>query len=188
MAAATRGLPWGDSRVTVHPVMLILFNEGGLIYSQALETLSSVGQLIDAQIELNDFIGRSLDAFCYDDGIRFERCGQRLEIIEVDVSSRPAWHREGRKLKFLHSYWFYRALDDFLKSDAARERMGRPENEYGRSRWLRGYVRTLSDEARKFAEGRNVQLIDGTRLRALIKQAAGASQPYFPRVSRRICA
>jgi restriction system protein len=42
-----------------------------------------------------------------------------------------------------------------------------------------GFVVTsgrFTDEARKFAEGRNVQLIDGTRLRALIKQAAGASQ------------
>jgi hypothetical protein len=42
-----------------------------------------------------------------------------------------------------------------------------------------GFVVTsgrFTDEARKFAEGRNVQLIDGTRLRALIKQAAGASR------------
>lgn len=107
----------------------ILFNEGGLRYSQALETLANVGQLIDAQIELNEFIGRSADAFSYDNGIRFERRGQRLEIVEVDLSSRSSWQREGRKLECLHGYWFYRALDDFLKSDAARERMGRPENE-----------------------------------------------------------
>ena len=42
-----------------------------------------------------------------------------------------------------------------------------------------GFVVTsgrFTDEARKFAEGRNVQLIDGARLRALIKQAAGASR------------
>ncbi|CAN7486227.1 hypothetical protein [Rhizobacter sp. LjRoot28] len=107
----------------------ILFNESGLRYSQALETLSSVGQLIDAQIELNEFISRSADAFSYDDGIRFERLGQRLEIVEVDVSWRSAWQREGRKLASLHGYWFYRALDDFLKSDASRERMGRPKNQ-----------------------------------------------------------
>lgn len=107
----------------------ILFNEGGLRYSQALETLANVGQLIDAQIELNQFIGRSADAFSYDDGIRFERRGQRLEIVEVDLNSRSSWQREGRKLECLHGYWFYRALDDFFKSDAARERMGRPENE-----------------------------------------------------------
>jgi Holliday junction resolvase-like predicted endonuclease len=107
----------------------ILFNESGLRHGQALETLSSVGQLIDAQIELNEFIGRSADAFSYDDGIRFERRDQRLEIVEVDDSSLSAWQREGRKLECLHGYWFYRALDDFLKSDSARERMGRPENE-----------------------------------------------------------
>ncbi|MBS0594342.1 MAG: restriction endonuclease [Proteobacteria bacterium] len=42
-----------------------------------------------------------------------------------------------------------------------------------------GFVVTsgrFTDEARKFAEGRNIQLIDGTRLRALIKQAAATSQ------------
>jgi restriction system protein len=42
-----------------------------------------------------------------------------------------------------------------------------------------GFVVTsgrFTDEARKFAEGRNVQLIDGARLRALIKQATGASR------------
>lgn len=41
-----------------------------------------------------------------------------------------------------------------------------------------GFVVTsgrFTDEARKFAEGRNVHLIDGTRLRVLIKQAAGSS-------------
>jgi predicted RecB family endonuclease len=107
----------------------ILFNEGGLMYGQALETLANVGQLIDAQVELNEFISRSADAFSYDDGIQFERRGQRLEIVEIDLSSQSAWQREGRKLERLHGYWFYRALDDFLKSDAARERMGRPENE-----------------------------------------------------------
>lgn len=42
-----------------------------------------------------------------------------------------------------------------------------------------GFVVTsgrFTDEARKFAEGRTVQLIDGPRLRALIKQAAGTTQ------------
>lgn len=42
-----------------------------------------------------------------------------------------------------------------------------------------GFVVTsgrFTNEARNFAEGRNVQLIDGTRLSALIKQAAGTLQ------------
>jgi restriction system protein len=42
-----------------------------------------------------------------------------------------------------------------------------------------GFVVTsgrFTDEARNFAEGRNVRLIDGARLRALIKQATGTSQ------------
>lgn len=46
---------------------------------------------MDAQIELNEFISRSAEAFCYDDGIRFERRGDRLEIVEVDPAARAAW-------------------------------------------------------------------------------------------------
>jgi restriction system protein len=47
-----------------------------------------------------------------------------------------------------------------------------------------GFVVTsgrFTDEARKFAEGRNVQLIDGNRLHSLITQAAGRSQQVSKR-------
>lgn len=43
-----------------------------------------------------------------------------------------------------------------------------------------GFVVTsgrFTDEAQRFAEGRNVRLMDGARMRALIRQASGASQP-----------
>ncbi len=89
--------------------------------------MANVSKLIDAQIELNGVIGRSADAFNYGDGLQFERRGQRLKIVAVDVVI--GGHRESRRLKCLHGYWRYRAMDDFLKSDAARERMGRPDNE-----------------------------------------------------------
>ena len=64
---------------------------------------------MDAQVELNEFISRSADAFSYDDGIRFERRGDRLEIVEVDPAARAAWQRDGLKLERLHGYWFHRA-------------------------------------------------------------------------------
>jgi len=85
--------------------------------------------LMDAQIELNEFLSRSIDAFSYDEAIRFERRDQRLEIVEIDPAARAAWLRDGRKLERLHGYWFYRAFDAFAKSDVANKRIGRPENE-----------------------------------------------------------
>ena len=92
------------------------------------DLLAAFGTLIGAQIELNSFISQSADAFSYDDGIRFVRREERLEIEEVDPAARAAWRRNGRKLARLHGYWFYRALDEFVSSDMAAQLIGRPEN------------------------------------------------------------
>lgn len=85
--------------------------------------------LMAAQIELNEFISKSADAFSYDEGIRFVRQGDRLEIENVDASAQVAWDRESRKLERLHSYWFNRALVAFANSDLSTKTIGRPENE-----------------------------------------------------------
>ncbi|MEZ5661439.1 MAG: hypothetical protein R3E83_23895 [Burkholderiaceae bacterium] len=90
---------------------------------------------------MNEFISRSSDAFDYDDGIRFERRGNRLEIVEVDPAARAAWQRDGLKLERLHGYWFHRALDTYVEQVAADPttwKIGRPENaEANRLAWLR---------------------------------------------------
>lgn len=84
--------------------------------------------LLEAQIELNEFLSRSADAFSFDDGIRFVRRGDVLKIEVVDASARAAWERDGRKLARLHAYWFYRAADEFMRSPQATRTIGRPEN------------------------------------------------------------
>jgi hypothetical protein len=84
--------------------------------------------LVAAQIELNSFLSRSVDAFCYDDSIRFEFDGADLVIVECDSEAREAWKRNGDKLARLHNYWFYRALDKFVASGMATQQIGRPEN------------------------------------------------------------
>jgi hypothetical protein len=48
-------------------------------------------QLLAAQIELNSFISRSAEAFCYNDSIAFVLRGEHLEIVELD----PAAHAAG---------------------------------------------------------------------------------------------
>ncbi|MCK5665810.1 MAG: hypothetical protein KAI17_20120, partial [Thiotrichaceae bacterium] len=69
--------------------------------------------LIDAQIELNSFLSQSVDAFCYDDSIRFEFSGSELIIVTINPDEESAWHRNGKKLSRLHNYWYYRALESF---------------------------------------------------------------------------
>lgn len=119
----------------------ILFESGTASAGEALRNLRAFHALMDAQIELNEFISRSSDAFSYDDGIRFERRGNRLEIVEVDPAARAAWQRDGLKLERLHGYWFHRALDTYVEQVAADPttwKIGRPENaEANRLAWLR---------------------------------------------------
>ena len=46
------------------------------------------GEPLSAQRELNSFISRSADAFCYDDSIAFVREDDRLTIVEHDPAAR----------------------------------------------------------------------------------------------------
>jgi len=119
----------------------ILFESGAASSAEAVRNLRAFHALMDAQIELNEFTARSADAFCYDDGIRFERHGKRLDIVEMEPAERIAWQNDGRKLERLHGYWFYRAIDTYVEqvaSDPAKAVIGRPENaDANRLAWLR---------------------------------------------------
>jgi len=77
------------------------------------------GQLLTAQMELNSFISRSTDAFCYDDSIAFVREGDHLGIVERDPAARAIWARNGERLSRLHYYWYYRAVDTIATSELA---------------------------------------------------------------------
>jgi hypothetical protein len=81
-----------------------------------------------AQVELNAFKSRSADAFSFDDSIEFVRHGEVLEIVERDPAARETWVRDGKKLRLLHNYWLYRALDEFILRGLGRRTIGRAEN------------------------------------------------------------
>jgi hypothetical protein len=49
--------------------------------------------LLNAQIELNNFIAQSANAFSYDDSIQFVRNGAVLEIRTVEPAIKEAWER-----------------------------------------------------------------------------------------------
>ncbi len=119
----------------------LLFESGTANASEALRNLSAFHALMDAQIELNEFTARSVDAYCYDDSIRYERRGDRLEIVELDPAERTAWQKDGLKLERLHVYWFHRAIEafvDYVAADPGRWEIGRPENaDANRLAWVR---------------------------------------------------
>lgn len=86
--------------------------------------------LLDAHLELDEFLDRSIDAFRYDDSVRFVRNGEHsLEIIQANPEARAKWLRDGNKLAGLHGYWMHRAFYAFASSEMTHRRIGRPENE-----------------------------------------------------------
>jgi len=119
----------------------ILFADGPAGATDASAKLRAFRALVEAQIELNEFVSRSTDAFSYDDGIRFVRHANALEISEIDPEARTAWQRDGRKLERLHGYWMYRAVEDFVAhvaGDPGRLPIGRPENaDANQLAWIR---------------------------------------------------
>jgi Holliday junction resolvase-like predicted endonuclease len=131
----------GIGRSIARHLRPLLFESGTADAREALRNLREFHALVDAQIELNEFIARSADAFCYDDSIRFERRGDRLEIVEVNPASRSAWQNDGLKLERLHGYWSHRAIEEFVAyvaADPDRWAIGRPENaDANRLAWLR---------------------------------------------------
>lgn len=116
----------------------VLFEQPGPREVGAHQRLSLFTKLMEAQIELDEFIGRSADAFSYDDGVRFTRDGERLALIELDPSATANWEFDGRKLDRLHVYWMYRAIDAFVESGLALSSIGRPESaDTTRLAWIR---------------------------------------------------
>lgn len=92
------------------------------------DILQAFSALMAAQVEMNEFISRSVDAHSYDDAVQFVRQGDRLEIEIIDPSLRARWERDGQRLLQFHGYWFYRALQDFYSSEISDQPLGKTEN------------------------------------------------------------
>ncbi len=106
---------------------------------------SAYENLLAAQIELNEFISRSVDAYSYDESIRFVRHGSRLEIEVVNLAMRDKWRRDGEKLSLIHGYWFYRAFEKFASSEIATQQIGSRENHEANRL---AYIRAIRNQLR----------------------------------------
>lgn len=71
---------------------------------------------VEAQAELNEFDARSVDAFSYDDSIRFVLRGKALEIEEVDPEAKSHWRSGEEKRRRLHGYWLQRGMNALVES------------------------------------------------------------------------
>jgi Holliday junction resolvase-like predicted endonuclease len=91
--------------------------------------LDTFERLVAAYLEFNEFVGKTINCFCFDEDydIRFE--GERLIVYPRVNPEGYEWGRNGKKLDRLHQYWHFRAIDEFIKLGLAFERFGSPENE-----------------------------------------------------------
>jgi len=86
--------------------------------------LFQFSELIQAQVELNEFLSRSVVPFCFDDEESYFLNGNQLDRTVLDNVVNHAWEQNGRKLNLLDGYWFYRGLNDFIKSGMAEQQIG----------------------------------------------------------------
>ena len=113
---------------------------------ELLTHLDAFARLVAAQIELNEFLSRSVDAHCFDDSVRLvlvDDC--QLQLEEIDTAASAKWFRDGKKLERLPGYWLHRAFYEFAASDLAFVRIGRPENE---SENTLAYIRAMATRSR----------------------------------------
>ena len=125
-----------------------LFDDTVLASERAHRTLECFAELLDMQIELNEFISRSGEAFSFDDAIAFVRNGDVLEIEMRDSAHRDRWMSGNRKEELLHLYWMNRAVVAFVCYVAEKpERyfMGKPKNQES-NRWA--YMLALHTQLR----------------------------------------
>ena len=96
---------------------------------KCLTYLNKFERLVAAYLQFNEFVGRTINCFCFDEDydIRFE--GDRLIVFSRVIPEESEWDRNGKKLDRLHQYWHFRAIDEFIKLGLAFERFGSPENE-----------------------------------------------------------
>lgn len=112
--------------IAEHLVSFLFPGRSGL--PPRFDLLNAFKAFLAAQVEMNEFISRSVDAHSYDDAVRFVRRDERLEVEMVDPGIRARWERDGRRMLLCHGYWFYRALKDFSSWEIANQQIGRPEN------------------------------------------------------------
>ncbi|AAZ27646.1 hypothetical protein [Colwellia psychrerythraea] len=86
--------------------------------------LFQFSELIQAQVELNEFLSRSVVPFCFDDEESYFLNGNQLERTILDNVVNQAWDLNGRKLNLLDGYWFYRGLNEFINSGMAEQQIG----------------------------------------------------------------
>lgn len=96
---------------------------------QQVAPLKAVARIIQAHMELQDFIDRSANSYSFDTDFNLilSPC-RRYTVLDPTTPQTDAWDSDGRKLKYLETYWFTRAFQQFVSLGLADVAFGREEN------------------------------------------------------------
>ena len=135
------------------------------------DLLDGFEELMDAQVELDEFVARSAEAFCYNHAIDFVPEGDGLDIVELDPVAnslaKDRWYRENDRLARLYRYWLLRGMDAFVDVGLGEQVIGRPENsEMNRA----AYVKAMAAHLR---------LVEVYGAGTTVSTEAGSTAPLF---------
>lgn len=85
-------------------------------------------KLIQAQVELDGFLSRSVTPFCFDDECEYYLDGDRLEKHKNSDEGHQVWLLNGKKQSLIDGYWLKRGLQEFIDRGLAGGIIGTPEN------------------------------------------------------------
>lgn len=85
-------------------------------------------KLMQAQVELDGFLSRSVTPFCLDDECEYYLDGDRLEMHKNSDMGHQIWLLNGQKQSLIDGYWLNRGLQEFIDRGLAGGMIGSAEN------------------------------------------------------------
>ncbi|WP_412972123.1 hypothetical protein [Glaciecola sp. MF2-115] len=85
-------------------------------------------KLVQAQVEVDEFLSRSVVPFCFNDENNYFLNGARLASKSLNNSSSSSWTLNGKKIAFLDGYWFNRGIYEFANLRMAEKQIGSKAN------------------------------------------------------------
>jgi Holliday junction resolvase-like predicted endonuclease len=86
-------------------------------------------KLVQAQVELDGFLSRSVTPFCFDDECEYYLVGESLEMRKDSDSGSQTWLANGNKQHLIDGYWFTRGFQLFVTSGLDKVMLGSAENQ-----------------------------------------------------------
>jgi hypothetical protein len=115
----------GKSLKAYHAPLVFPSNEDSTAADSLLNTFS---QLMQVQVELDEFLSQSVYPFCFDDSLHFSVTNGRLIFERFGEGIINNWDRNGNRQQLLKGYWFNIAMEEFITAGMASVQIGSVEH------------------------------------------------------------